>query len=172
MEPTDLAAPILQGDPALDDNARAELWNAFHDKNPEELAQHLQPLAIPDDTKRQLMAAKQQSFTSDPVTAAIARMASMDPANLDLAENHPTVLKTLTAALTPAPEVTPATAKTSTPKAPAEPEMPRADGMTHFPPIPQNHKRVLASDGGLHDIPAERLKRAREIDPNLHILNP
>lgn len=170
MEATDLAAPILQGDPALDDSARAELWNAFHDKNPDELAQHLQPLAIPDDTKRKLLAAKQQSFAADPVTAAITKMAAMDPADLDLAENHPAVLKTMTAALTPAPETTAPTAKT--PKAPAMSAEPRPDGMEHLPPIPDGHYRVKASDGGLHDIPAERLKRAREIDPTPHVLNP
>ena len=40
----------------------------------------------------------------DPVSAAISKMAALDPQQLEVAESHPVVLKTLTAALTPPPE--------------------------------------------------------------------
>jgi hypothetical protein len=183
----DHAAPILQGDPTLSDQQRSDLWDAFHSKNSAELVQHLTPLAISDDTKHKLFQAKQASLPVAPpvdkVTEAVQRVAALDPKVLDVAESHPNILKAFTtaattepkAAATPAGETSaapkPATAgKTAKPA--AAPLAPRADGQPHFPPIPDQHKRVLASDGGVHDIPEERLGDAQKIDPNLHVLNP
>lgn len=184
---TDEAQPILAGDSTLSDESRGELWDAFHSKSPEELAQHLQSLAVPDDTKRKLVDAKQRSTVAvspvSKVTAAISQLAKMPPDVLDLAETHPNVLKSFTAAAT-TPEKEPTAApgasagaskgkqaSQSTEAAPlAQP--PRPDGLPHLPPIPQGHRRVLASDGNIHDIPEERVEDARKLDPLMHVLNP
>jgi len=183
----DHASPVLQGDPSLSDQQRSDLWDAFHSKNSDELVQHLVPLAIPDETKHKLFLAKQAAAPVTPpvdkVTAAVQKMASLDPKLLDVAESHPNLLKAFTtAATTPEKEasvengasVSKSKGKTaSTSKTPAaSPLAPRADGQPHFPPIPDGHKRILASDGGVHDLPEERLADAQKIDPNLHILNP
>lgn len=184
----DHAAPVLAGDPALTDEHRANLWDAFHtSKDPNELVQKLAPLAIPDDTKHRLFQAKQASMPAvppvDKVTAAITRMTSIDPKTLELAESHPNVLKVMTAAATtPEKEAgvdsgassskskgsTSSASKTPSPLA----QPPRLDGQQHLPPIPDGHHRILATDGGIHDIPAENLEKARAIDPNMHVLNP
>ncbi len=183
----DHAAPILAGEPTINDQQRADLHDAFYSKSPDELTQHLSTLAVPDDLKRKLFDAKQASMPVAPpvdkVTEAVQKMANLDPKTMDLVEAHPNLLKAFTtaattepkAAATPAGETSaapkPATAgKTAKPA--AAPLAPRADGQPHFPPIPDQHKRVLASDGGVHDIPEERLGDAQKIDPNLHVLNP
>lgn len=180
----DHAAPILAGDPTINDQQRSDLWDAFHTKSPEELTQHLASLAVPDDLKHKLFQAKQASMPATPpvdkVTDAIHRMTALDPKVLDVAESHPNVLKAFQAAATapekPAQEAagtTPAAGKGSkTPKAPKAPQPPRADGQPHFPAIPDGHNRILASDGGVHDIPVDKIDQARAIDPNLHVLNP
>lgn len=182
------AEPILRGDPAITDEQRADLFDAFHSKNADELVQHLQPLMIPDDTKKRLLDAKKLSIPPavepmDKVAAVMTRMTQLDPQALELAESHPNVFKTMTAAAT-APEkgpAGPAGASKAAPKgdtaagaAQATPltQPPRPDGLQHLPPIPDGHHRVLASDGGIHDIPVENLEKARAIDPRLHVLNP
>ena len=168
---TDLAAPILAGDPILSDENRADLWDTFHSsKSPEELIQHLQPLVIPDDTKKRLYDAKRQSMPVvgpiDKVTTAMQQLAQIDPKILDVAEAHPNVLKALTSAATTPEKGATATSGASTPagkgktpaagSAPAPVALPpRPDGLEHMPPIPEGHKRVQASDGGIHDIPGE-----------------
>jgi len=40
-----------------------------------------------------------------------------------------------------------------------------------LPHLPDQHARVLASDGGVHDIPIEQLEHARTIDPGLRVLH-
>jgi hypothetical protein len=183
----DHAAPVLAGEPTINDDQRADLWDAFHTKSPEELVQHLQPLAVPDDFKKKLYDAKQQSMPVagpvDKVTAAMKQLAQLDPNVLATAEAHPNVLKAMTSAAT-APEkgageaagASKGSAKGNAPaegKSPAPlAQSPRPDGLEHLPPIPDGHHRVLASDGGIHDIPAENIEHAREIDPRLHVLNP
>ena len=185
---TDLAAPILAGDPVLSDEHRADLWDTFHNsKSPEELVQHLQPLRVPDDTKKRLYDAKKQSMPPvgpvDKVTAVMQKMTQIDPKMLDLAESHPNVLKTLTAAATTPEKGTESASGGTSPAGkgniPAAGETPaplnlppRPDGLEHFPPIPGNHRRVMAHDGGIYDIPEENVNRAFELDPRLHILNP
>lgn len=184
----DHAAPILAGDPVLSDENRADLWDIFHQsKNPAELAAQLAPLAIPDDTKHRLYEAKISSVPSvveplDKASAIITHIAQLPPAALDIAETHPNVLKTVAALMNatekgagkPA-EMTSPTDGGSTPdkaESPALPALPpRPDGLEHYPPIPDGHKRVLASDGGVHDIPAENVPKAFEIDPRLQVLN-
>src|ERR1700676_268675 len=100
----DHAAPVLAGEPTINDQQRADLWDAFHTKSPEELVQHLQPLAVPDDFKHKLFTAKQASMPApepmDRVAEALTRIKSIDPAVLDVAEQHPNVLKAMTAAAT------------------------------------------------------------------------
>ena len=185
----DHAAPILAGDPAITDEQRADLWDVFNkSKDHNELAQHLQDMtAVPDDTKQALFDAKKKAIPPveplDKVTAAIARIKQIPPDVLEMAESHPNVLKAITSAATtpekgagePAGAGKPA-AKGKTAAAGAKPaplaQPPRPDGLEHLPPIPDGHHRVLASDGGLHDIPAENIEQARAIDPRLHVLNP
>lgn len=181
---TDLAAPVLSGEPTINDEQRAELWDAFHTKNPSELVQHLQPLAVPDDFKRRLFEAKQKSMPPieplDKVSSVISHLAQIPPEQLDLAETHPNVLKTLTAALDKGSEspsgASKPVSKGDTANSTAKPaplaQPPRTDGLSHLPPIPDGHHRILASDGGVHDIPAEHIEKARAIDPNMHVLNP
>ena len=185
---TDHAAPILAGEPTITDAQRADLWDIFHNsKDPEELVKHLQPLAVPDDFKRRLWEAKQKGAPKveplDKVTDAVTRVAKIDPNVLDLAEAHPNVLKAFTtAATTPEKEATGAqggskpAGKGKTQVGGASPaplaQPPRLDGLEHLPPIPDGHHRILASDGGIHDIPAENIEQARAIDPRLHVLNP
>jgi hypothetical protein len=177
----DHAAPVLAGDPALTDEHRADLWDAFHgSKSPNELVQKLAPMAVPDDTKHRLFQAKQASMpvpaTADKVTSAVDHIAQLDPQKREIAEAHPNLLKAFTA-----PEKAPQEAAgatngsdkgTKTPKAPATPLAPRLDGQPHLPPIDESMHRILASDGGIHDIPRERIADAQKIDPNLHVLNP
>jgi hypothetical protein len=197
----DHVSPILAGDPVLSDENRADLFDIFHaSKDPNELSQHLQslatpadpaqqPLAVPDDTKKRLLDAKQKSMPVagpvDKVTAAMTHLSQMDPKVLDMAESHPNVLKVLTAAAT-TPEKEPTAAAggaSAAPKgkkaqgdqtSPALAMPPRPDGLEHMPPIPEGHKRVQASDGGIHDIPAddEHLQKAFSVDPRLHVMNP
>lgn len=175
----DPAKPILEADSSLSDELRADLWDAFHNtKNPEELAQHLQPLVIPDDTKKRLFDAKSQSIGPveplDRASAAIARLAALPQDVLDIAESHPNVLKTLAGAATQAEKAAgePAgalsagskgkTAGGSTKAAFVQPDVPAT---------PSGHVLVHASDGGLHHIPVENLNKARAIDPALTVLH-
>ena len=179
----DHAAPILSGDPTLDDNARASLWDAFHSKSPDELVQHLAPLDIPNETKHALYVAKQASMPvaspTDKVTDAVKKIASLDPQVRQIAESSPNLLKAFTSAAT-----TPDKQAQETPgaisvaskgkKAPAAskvPLSPRIDGQPHFPEIPEGHHRIL-SQNGVYDIPIENIEKARALDPNLHVLNP
>lgn len=182
----DPAKPILAGEPSLSDDLRAELWDTFHrTKSATELAQHLQPLAIPDDTKKKLFDAKQGAVPPtveplDKASAAIARLATLPHDALEAAESHPNVLKVLSSAAT-MPDKTaaePAGASKGAGKGEGaggskKPALsPRADGQPHLPPIPDGHHRILHSNGGIYDVPAENIEKAREIDPNLHVLNP
>ena len=184
----DHAAPVLAAEPAITDDQRAELWDTFHQsKDPNELAQKLRPIIVPDDLKHKLFQAKQAAAPAvpavDKVTDVIKRIAQLDPQALQVAEAHPNVLKALTAAATTVEKPASGAAGgasaagdgktasgTKKPAAAALP--PRADGQPHMPPIPDGHHRILASDGGIHDIPADKLDQARNIDPNLHVLNP
>lgn len=182
----DHASPILSAEPAITDQQRADLWDAFHTKNVDELTQHLAPLAIPDDLKHKLWTAKQAVSPVpavppvDKTVAAMQRMVTLDPKVLETAEAHPNVLKVLTsAAQTPEKEAPAAAGGASaeskapkTPKAPKAPQPPRLDGQPHFPSIPDGHHRVLGTDGSVYDIPAEHLDTARAADPNMHIMNP
>jgi hypothetical protein len=43
---------------------------------------------------------------------------------------------------------------------------------TTLPPIPERHFRILASDGGLHDVPIVNIEIALDLDPDLLVLNP
>ena len=177
MDLTDHASPILANDPALSDEHRAALWSIFHQsKDPNELSQQLAPIPISPDTKNQLLGAKQTALTPKGPAAVhdiITQMATMDPAALDLAESHPQVLKTLVAAQAQAETKAPTEGENKDKKKKdAVPVPPRLDGQPHLPAIPENHFRIRASDGGIHDIPQERIQDAQKIDPQLHVLNP
>lgn len=96
----DHARPILDGDSALSDEHRADLWDIFHSsKSADELAHHLQPLSVSDDTKQALHEAKQKSTPepapADHIVDALTRLSNMDPKIVELAESHPNILKAI-----------------------------------------------------------------------------
>ena len=184
----DHAAPILSAEPAINDQQREQLWDVFHQsKDPNELAQKLVPLAVPDDLKHKLWTAKQSVAPVvppvDKTVAAMQRMVDLDPKVLATAEAHPNVLKVLTSAAT-TPEKVDGAEPSKSPKAPANQAAggktaqsaaslaPRADGQPHFPIIPEGHKRLLGTDGSVYDIPEEQMGAARAADPLHHVLNP
>jgi hypothetical protein len=174
----DHAAPILAGDPTLSDQQRGDLWDAFHTKNPDELVQHLQAQAIPDETKQALHVAKQASIPAvdpaDKIAAVMTKMTQMDPTALALAEAHPTVFKTLAAAANPpdkgAPNASGASkgkSKGDTAGATKKPAALTPD----VPATPSGHALVQDSKGGLYHIPHENVGQAKTIDPQLQILH-
>lgn len=182
----DPAGGILRGDTSISDADRESLWDVFHgSRNPNELAQKLQTMAVPSDTKHALWAAKQMTQPAanpvDKVTEALNRLKQIDPDTLALAEKFPSVTKAFIDAAVKPPEKPAgepagkseggAKGKTAENK-PRLVQAPRPDGQPHLPPIPDGHYRVLSSDRGIHDIPAENLEKARAIDPTLHVLNP
>lgn len=185
----DHAAPVLSSEPTITDQQKSDLWDAFHSKSPEELVQHLTPLAIPDDLKRRLFDAKRLATPTPPVepvdkvTSAIQKMVALPPDVLDKAESHPQVMKAFTTAATTEPKAAQEPASTSStapkgstssaaPKAPKTPPALRPDGQPHFPAIDPTMHRILASNGGVYDVPKDRINDARKTDPLLHVLNP
>jgi len=176
---SDLAAPILAGDPALSDEHRADLWDAFHgSKHPDELAQQLQPLAASDETKQQLVAAKKQSMPAiapvDKISAVMTKMTQMDPQTLALAEAHPNVFKILAAAANPPEKESESASGASkpSPKGNTSKDGNNAAAPTpDVPATPPGHALVQGIDGGLHHIPHANLDKARAIDPQLQILH-
>lgn len=179
----DHAQPILSATNEINKPTKANLYDVFHtSKDPQELAQHLGPLPISNGLKTQLFEAKQKTVPPpeplDKATRALSRIAQLDPKILDLAEAHP---KVTTALINAATKDNPEATAPAAPAAEKEPKeekkeplklSPRADGQPHMPPIPEGHHRVLASDGSVHDVPAENIEQARGIDPGLHVLNP
>jgi hypothetical protein len=173
----DPAKPILQNDPAVTDDLRAQAWDHFHGSaDANDLAGRLQDMAIPDDTKKKLYQAK-QAMTPTPVVDPIAKtqevmkqIAAMDPQVLEAAESHPNVLKTLTAAAgigaKGAGESAGKPAAAGKAKTPAKTKI-AAD----YPPTPSGHAFVKASDGGHYHIPVENVEKARAIDPHLQVLH-
>jgi hypothetical protein len=191
---SDPAFPILDGDPAINDSQRADLHDAFFNtKSPEELVAKLQPLAVPEDTKDKLYQAKKSLMPAvaplDKAIGAINTLKSLPPEVADYAEAHPTLAKLLIgAATTPekaadeagaAPAASSTTRKggkssTSKKASAAAPVVlpPRPDGLEHLPPVDPSNFRVLASDGGIHDVDKRRIHDAFAIDPKLQVLNP
>src|SRR5665213_2546759 len=173
----DHASGVLQGAQGIDDTQRADLWDAFQSKNPDELKQHLDTLPIPDDVKQKLHGAKLASVAppaGPPIGQAekglsvISRMAAMNPKELDLAESHPNILKVLVGAAT-APEKAPAAAQDeSKPAGKVKPSSgaqtsPDAAGIAaDYPPVPSGHALVQTSDRGLHHVPIANIEGARK----------
>jgi hypothetical protein len=94
----DYAAKILVADTTLDDETRANVWDAYHNsRSLEDLVRNLSPLEIPDITRQTLLAAK--SVTAPAVTQvekvanALHQMSQMNPALLDMAEKYKHVAK-------------------------------------------------------------------------------
>jgi hypothetical protein len=169
----DHAAPILAASPYVNDDERADLHDVFHNsKDHNELARQLQTIAVPDDLKHQLFAAKKlqspEPAPIDKATEAIQRVGQIDPKILELAEKYPNVTKILAAAASEkgkdAGKAEPKGKDQSTEK--KEPTV-----APDVPATPAKHALVRASDGSLHHIPAENLDKAREIDPKLTVLH-
>jgi hypothetical protein len=174
----DHAAPILQGEPTITDQQRSDLWDAFHSKSPDELVQHLAPLAIPDETKHKLFQAKQASMPVAPpvdkVTEAVQRVAALDPKVLDIAESHPNILKAFTTAATiePKPAQEPTAASSAASKGKKTAEAPEATTVPpDVPATPSGHALIHASNGGHYHVPVANLDKARAVDPNLTVLH-
>jgi hypothetical protein len=94
----DPAEPILAADTTLDDETRANVWDAYHNsRSLEDLVRNLSPLEIPDITRQTLLAAK--SVTAPAVTPvekaanALRQMAKVDPQTLALADKFPKIAK-------------------------------------------------------------------------------
>lgn len=179
----DPAKPILAAHPDITDEDRAALWDEFHNsKDSAELAQKLQPLAVPDDLKHHLFVAKDATAPPvpakvapiDKVTDAIKRISQFDPKMIDLAESHPNVLKTLaTAAMQEEKEPAGSAGVSKEPKSPKTPtgktKAPAA--ATDIAPTPAGHALVRTRDGGIHHLPVENIEAARKIDPALQVLH-
>ena len=194
MPNPDPAASVLDSDPVLNDETRSALWDVFHGtKDPNELAQKLQTLAVPEDTKQRLVSAKKAFMPApdavDPVaktTDVITKMAQIPPEVADFAEKHPNLLKAFVGAASTPEKGAAAASDASKPagkggkasagkkEAGAAPLAlpPRPDGLQHLPPIPEGFKRILSSDSGIHDIPEENVAKAFAIDPRLFVMNP
>ena len=93
----DHAKDVLAADSTLSDEQKADLWETWHDaKTPQELSERLNGVPVPADVAQALLVAKQRTMPEEPhAMRAIRHMATLDPAQLDLAENHPGVLQTL-----------------------------------------------------------------------------
>lgn len=179
----DPAVPVLQGAP-IDDVQKADLHDIFHNsKDENELAQRLQPLVVPDQVKSDLYEAKKRFRPAGDVLekgfAVIDRLGGIDQA-----ESHPKIATALIQLAAKEAEKQAQTAQdesgengkgkqaSSTASAAGAPLAPRPDGLPHLPTIPENHYRVMTSDGAMHDIPADKIDEARQRDPLLHVLNP
>lgn len=174
----DTVAPILSGEPTINDEQRADLYDTFHNsKDPNELVQKLKPLVIPDDLKQRLYDEKKKMTPIlpplDQTAAIMTRMSKMDPAVLDLAESHPNVLKAMAAAAAPAKGSESASGAS---KAPSKGNTP-AEGKgaaaptPDLPATPAGHALVKASDGGMYHIPHANIDQAKSIDPKLTVLH-
>jgi hypothetical protein len=99
------AEAILRGEPAIDDDQRESLFDAFHQTaSADELAQYLAPQDLPLNFKQKFHAAKVQATppvsSVDKVELALAKLKSMDPQILAMAESHPKVAGMLVKAAT------------------------------------------------------------------------
>ncbi len=96
-------AQVILDDAPLSNGAREALWDAFHsDISVQELAEYLNQITLPSGIATALLNAKQRMTpeaapapAAHPSTAAIEHMASIDKTVLDIAENHPAVLRIL-----------------------------------------------------------------------------
>ena len=174
----DSAAPVLAAHPGVTREDKADLWDEFHNsKDPNELAAHLAPLAIPDDLKHNLFAAKVASTPKlapiDKATAALQRLSEIPQSLLDLAEAHPKTTSLLVNAATQ--EEKAAAEPAGEPKTPRAPKGPKTEqvpaGLTPDVPTPPGHALIQTSDGALHHLPALNVPRARERDPQLKVLH-
>jgi len=91
----DEAKDVLANAADLSDDQRADAWDAFYDsKDPEDLAKRL--TGVPDAMAQALLTAKSQMMPEVPHgVRAVEILAKIDPAVLDLAEQHPKVLQNL-----------------------------------------------------------------------------
>jgi hypothetical protein len=98
----DAAKPVLDA-ASISQDDKANIWDMFHQsKSPDELADKIATLAVPDELKHNLWLAKQAAAAPvgpvDKVTAAINKMVALPADVLDKAEQHPNVLRAITAA--------------------------------------------------------------------------
>ena|ERR1700676_1816502 len=174
----DPAADVLRAEPTIDDNQRASLHDAFYSKNSAELEQHLQSLDVHPDLKQQLFKAKKAlepaPSPKDKLAVVGSAMTSIDPQTLALMEAHPTVFKTLAAALLPPDKGSESssggTAASPKGKGSSKAKKP-ATIAPDVPATPSGHALVQASDGGLHHLPHANVEKARAIDPGLQVLH-
>lgn len=180
----DPAIPILTNAQNIDDTQRDTLYHVFHEsKDPNELMQALQPLVVPDQVKSDLYEAKKRHMAAaGPVDKGFQVIDRLG--GIDIAEQHPNIAKALLNLAAKEAEDAAAASREAqkaegkgkeagdAEKAPRAPLPPRPDGLPHLPSIPEGHYRVLASDGGIHDVPVDKIDVARQEDPLLHVMNP
>ena len=184
----DPAEPILRNAPAITDEDRASLWDTFHSsKDPDELARQLQTLAVPDPIKNSLYEAKKAAVPVtglSKATEALKLIGSLDPKLLQVAEEHPNVLKSLmTAATAPdkganVPEKgADASSGASKPAGKEKTSSDNADASetapmpSDIPPTPPGHALLQTSDYALHHVPNENVAKVKLRDPKAQILH-
>ena len=175
MDPSfvDHAVPVLSAASELDDTQRANLHDVFHgSRDPNELAQALQTIPVPDDVKHKLYDAKKLSMpTADPVEKGIAvinRIGQIPAQTLEVAEKYPKLVSTLIGLAAKGDEAPAAGTPSKGGKTPAKrPVAPPAD----IPATPPGHSLILDSFGGLHHVPSANIEKARAIDPHLTVLH-
>jgi len=172
----DHAAPVLAGDPSLNDQQRADLWDAFHSKDAAALVDHLHEQDIPQATKQSLWEAKQRSEApTDPIektTAAIKKLQQLDPEVLELAEAHPNVLKALIAAAhMPENGSEPASGASKSAgkgKQAAEPSKPAPAAAA---PAPEpSWVKFRGKDGNIYEVHPEDLHHVQRVDPAAEVI--
>lgn len=172
---SDPAADILRADPSLTDESRADLHDAFYNKNTDELVQHLHQQDLPEETKTRLWQSKQaMESPSDPASRIKAvgdTMKGLDPAILELMEAHPTVFKTLTAAMTPEKESESASGASKPAgkgKKPSKSEKPAS-----APPVPvpePSWVKFKGKDGNHYEVHPDDLHHVQRIDPAAEVI--
>jgi hypothetical protein len=177
----DHAAPVISSEPAIDDQQKSDLWEAFHSKSPEALIQHLTPLAVPDDFKRRLLEAKRASLPApapvDKVTDAVNRIAKLDPQTRQIAEGSPNLLKAFTTATTEpkAPAAASSEPASTSPAAGKGKKTSEASAAStvpaDVPATPSAHALIHASNGGHYHVPVENLDKVRAKDPGMTVLH-
>ena len=166
----DHAVPVLSAASELDDTQRANLHDVFHgSRDPNELAQALQTIPVPDDVKHKLYDAKKLSMpTADPVEKGIAvinRIGQIPAQTLEVAEKYPKLVSTLIGLAAKDGDEGKPSKEGKTPA--KRPVAAPAD----IPATPPGHSLILDSVGGLHHVPSANIEKARAIDPHLTVLH-
>jgi hypothetical protein len=97
IDPNDKAAVVLYGEPTINDEQRADLYDVYYQSpTANALACRLAPLDLHPDLKEQLVNAKRLGEDAmDRAIEAINKLRQIDPVVLAKAERHPTITQAL-----------------------------------------------------------------------------